>query len=88
MYLSSIERNYGVPADRLDTILRTHLIDPASLRLESFDAFVVGRASYLLDPIEESTGKPIAGRDSEEVVNAFGAALIPRGKRGILDKGS
>ena len=31
----------------------------------------------LLDAIASAMGKPISGRDGEEVINSFGTALIP-----------
>jgi hypothetical protein len=74
-YLSSIERNYNVPAPRLDAILSTHLIEPTLLRADSFEAFIANRASRLLDIIEQATGKAISGRDAEETVNAYGTPL-------------
>lgn len=74
-YLSSIVRNHSVERPSLDGILQSHLIDPALLWADEFDGFIVSRAGRLLDAIEEATGKPIAGRDSEEIVKAFGAAV-------------
>jgi hypothetical protein len=75
-YLSSLERNHSVPADRLDAILTSHLILPDALRGDRFLEFIRDRASALLGLIEEATGKPIAGRDSEEVIKAFGGSLV------------
>ena len=74
-YLVSIENNHDVGTERLDEILMTHLIKPALLREDSFEAFVCHRAGQLLDTIEQAMGKPVAGRDSEEVMSAFGGSL-------------
>jgi hypothetical protein len=74
-YLSSLERNHGVPADRLNAILTSHLIVPDVLRGDRFQEFIRDRASALLGLIEEATVKPVAGRDSEEVVKTFGGSL-------------
>jgi hypothetical protein len=74
-YLGSLQKSHGVTADRLDAILRSHLIDPALLRADQFASFIRARASRLLDLIEGATGRPVAGRDSEEVVKTFGGSL-------------
>jgi hypothetical protein len=74
-YLERIERG-GIGSAQVDEILVTHLIDPAALRGDDFEAFLQHRARAILDRIEIATGKTIAGRDSEEVVKAFGAPLL------------
>jgi len=65
-----------VQPDRLDSILRSHLIDPVLLRNDAFDAFIRDRAIKLLDVIEGATGKQVTGRDSDETVKAFGGSLL------------
>ncbi len=75
-YLRSIEQNYMVAADRLDTYLCSHLISPSLLRTDDFENFIRDRAIKLLDIIERAMGKSVTGRDSEEVITAFGAALL------------
>ncbi len=72
-YLDSIEKN--LDHDRLDAILCTHLIDPALLRADDFDAFIRARAHNLLDLVQGAIGKAVTGRDSEEVIRAFGGPL-------------
>jgi hypothetical protein len=74
-YLASLQKNHVVTADRLDGILRSHVIEPPLLQADKFDAFIRGRASRLLDLIEGATGRPVAGRDSDEVVKTFGGPL-------------
>ncbi len=74
-YLTSIEGNHGVAAARLDEILSSHLIDPLLLREDAFDEFIRDRARLLLDMVEKAMGKTVVGRDAEDVVEAFGAAL-------------
>ncbi len=74
-YLRSLEKNHKVTTENLDEILETHLIDPGLIRNDAFDNFVQDRARRLLDLIEDATGKPIAGRDSEEVIRTFGGQL-------------
>ncbi len=75
-YLGTIESAHGVQPDRLDSILRSHLIDPVLLRNDAFDAFIRDRAIKLLDVIEGATGKQVTGRDSDETVKAFGGSLL------------
>jgi len=45
-------------------------------RTDNFDENIVERAKKLLNNIENATGKSIAGRDGNEVVNAFGTKLL------------
>lgn len=74
-YLDRIERS-GITPAQVDEILATHVIDPKPLRGDDFDAFLRERARSVLDLIERATGKPIAGRDADEVVKDFGASLV------------
>ena len=60
----------------LNGYLSTHWINVGYCRANNFESFFVERAIALLDAIEKATGKAISGRDSEETVQAFGAALI------------
>ncbi len=76
-YLDSIERNHGALPDRLDAILTTHGIAPELLRADDFDGFIRDRACQLLDLVEKAIGKALSGRDSEEVLAAFGGPLTP-----------
>ncbi len=75
-YLATLENSHGVEPHRLDEILRSHLIEPVALRNDAFDTFIRDRAIKLLDLIERATGKQVTGRDSDETVAAFGAALV------------
>lgn len=77
-YLGSIESNHGVDGGRLDEILSSHLIDPLLLREDAFDEFIRDRARLLLDMVEKAMGKTVVGRDAEDVVEAFGAALTAK----------
>jgi hypothetical protein len=74
-YLRRLETTHKIAPDRLDQILRSHLIEPGLMRVDDFDGFLRDRARRLLDLIEDATGKPIPGRDSEEVIRAFGGSL-------------
>jgi len=75
VYLASIEKSANIESNRLNQILSTHLIDSDCLRSDSFQAFILNRASRLLNLIENATGKVIPGRDSEEVIREFGGVL-------------
>ncbi len=58
-YLEVIQRSAGIDSSRLDAILRTHAIDPRTLRYNDFDAFFVHREAVLLGLIERAMGKSI-----------------------------
>ncbi len=77
LYLVGLENNKGVTRERLDEMLESHCVDPVPIRSDDFQGFFRARAMSLLDLIEEGTGKPVAGRDAEDVVEAFGGALKP-----------
>lgn len=75
-YLEKIENKGEVDSVTLDKYLDSHWIDSLCCRNDDFDQFIIGRAIKILDAIEIATGHTISGRDSEDVVNAFGAALL------------
>jgi hypothetical protein len=77
IYLGRIHRAKQVPPHSLDEFLASHVIPVAALRADDFDAFIRLRAGALLALIEAATGKTVSGRDSEDTVKAFGAALTP-----------
>ncbi|TYK43553.1 DUF262 domain-containing protein [Actinomadura decatromicini] len=56
-YLRLLETDTGLPANWLDDIIATHLIDPSALRDEEFDRFYKGRAAQLRKLIEAAMGK-------------------------------
>lgn len=74
-YIGGIEKR-GLSSERLDEILSGHLIAPGLLRQNSFQEFIKDRAIRLLDRIEAATGKQVPGRDSDETIQTFGAALV------------
>ena len=58
---------------RLDNYLRSHLIDPALLRGDNFDAFMADRQKRLLVLIEQATGRAAySGESLEEGVDVGG----------------
>jgi hypothetical protein len=50
----------------MDQILRSHLIDPVSLRSDDFESFFKARQAALLGRIEEAMGKRIARDIAQE----------------------
>lgn len=75
-YLEKIEKKGQVFPSTLDAYLETHWITPALVRTDDFDRFIIDRAKMLLDAIQVATGRTITGRDSEDVIAAFGDRLI------------
>lgn len=72
IYLAKMEKQATITTDRMDQILRSHLIDPAHLRSDSFDSFFAARSKELLEKIEKAMGKPVgaggaAAGDAEQV---------------------
>lgn len=74
-YLGKIETKGQVTTPVLDSYLESHWLDVTCCRNDDFDNFIISRAKMLLDAIESAMGKAISGRDSEEVVKAFGDVL-------------
>ena len=60
-YLAKLEKGDKlaptIERERLDSYLRSHLIDPALLRNDAFEAFMQDRQARLLRLIEQATGK-------------------------------
>lgn len=75
-YLEKIEKKGQVFPSTLDAYLETHWIDASLTRADDFDQFIIERAKKLLDAIQNATGRTITGRDSEDVIAAFGDKLI------------
>ncbi len=75
-YISKrIEKDNHVQPEVLDGYLESHMLSPSLMRNDDFAGHIVYRAKKLLDAIELAMGKPIAGRDSQEVIEAFGGSL-------------
>ncbi|MFO0608839.1 MAG: DUF262 domain-containing protein [Polyangiales bacterium] len=74
VYLARVEAK-GVSAEKLDDRLRSHCVEPASLRREDAAGFFRERARRLLDEVERLTGRPIQGRDAEETVRLYGGPV-------------
>jgi len=70
-YLGKLEKGNAttppIDPDRLDGYIKSHLIDPAILRADKFEAFMADRQKRLLGLIEQATGKAAyAGSAREE----------------------
>jgi len=74
-YLAKIETKGQVNSSVLDGYLESHFLDVSCCRSDDFENFIICRAKKLLDIIESATGKVVSGRDSEEVMEAFGDKL-------------
>jgi hypothetical protein len=59
LYLAKLEHK-GIPSERLDEILRSHLIEPETLRRDDFEAFFQARMQALLMLIGQAMGKPLS----------------------------
>ena len=75
-YLERLQTVKAVNHDDLNAILETHAIRSGYVRIDNFHPFIRDRASRLLNLIETAMGKRIPGRDSDEVVAAFGGQLL------------
>lgn len=65
LYLTRIEDKHGLTPAALDDILRSHLIDPATLRADDFEAFWKARKLALADLAAGAQGKPVPVDDYE-----------------------
>ena len=74
-YMEKIADQSGHSDAKVDAILEHHFIDATLCRTDDFDAFIVDRAKKILDKIEELTGRPISDRDSQDLIEKFGASL-------------
>ena len=70
VYLEKLEKGDkttpAIEPQKLDAYLRSHLIDPALVRGDSFESFMVDRQKRLLALIEQATGKAAYAGDAGE----------------------
>ena len=59
VYLRRIQDKQGLSEEKLDAILRTHLIEPKFLRADDFDGFFNARMKVLADLVSGAMGKPV-----------------------------
>jgi len=65
VYLEKIQKDAKITPKRLDEIMISHILDPALVRADNFEAFFTARKEAILQRIEGAMGKPIA-RDATE----------------------
>ena len=58
VYLAKVEKSASIDPNRMDQILASHVIDPKTMRIDSFDGFFAAREKELLQRIEKAMGKP------------------------------
>ena len=68
-------KNKGLDDEMISAAITSHKVDYEMLKTDRFDEYFIDRAIKLIDRIELATGKKISGRDSEETIKEFGAAL-------------
>jgi hypothetical protein len=59
VYLQRIQTKHGISPERVDDILRTHLINPRHLRTDDFEAFCAERITSLSDLVTRAMNKPV-----------------------------
>ena len=63
VYLKRIQEKQGLSAEKLDKILRTHLIEPSFLRNDDFDGFFEARLKVLAALVGDAMGRPIVAAE-------------------------
>ncbi len=58
-YLPKLEKQSDVDSSTMDAHLLTHVIDPALLRVDDFENFLMKRKDGLLNLVESAMGKPV-----------------------------
>jgi hypothetical protein len=69
VYLRRIEKKHNIAPEKLNDILRTHLINPELLRADDFKGLFADRMKALADLVANAMGKPVVeehGSDEEE----------------------
>jgi hypothetical protein len=65
-YLNRVEKRTGLAPEQLDDILRTHLIEPAHLRADDFEAFFADREKKLAALAAAAMGKAVVSSEVPE----------------------
>lgn len=65
IYLKRIEEKHQIQSERLDAILRTHLIEPQHLRNDDFYTFYQSRQRVLEHLIEQAMQKPVVQQSAD-----------------------
>lgn len=58
-YLQRLESSVGISSEHMDGHVRSHMVDPALLRADHFDAFFRARKEALIAKIEQVMGKAV-----------------------------
>jgi hypothetical protein len=58
-YLAAVEKKAGIGSDKLDDLLRSHLVDPAALRSTDFESHFARRREALVRLVEGAIGKTV-----------------------------
>ncbi|MFC9541622.1 hypothetical protein ACFTQ7_17355 [Lysinibacillus sp. NPDC056959] len=75
-YSQKIIMDNRVTEKNLNNYLETHLISVEDFKNDNFEEYFIKRAKSLLKLISDAMDKPISNLDGEDVVKAFGKALI------------
>jgi hypothetical protein len=59
VYVDRLQKDQQLSAERLDSLLTTHLVDPATLRTADFEGFFRARQEALVGVIESAIGKRV-----------------------------
>ena len=65
VYLERLQKTSGITLERMNDILKSHLVDSTAIRADSFDDFFTSRRNAILNRIEAAIGKPVTGRDTD-----------------------
>jgi len=68
-YLERIQKHAGYDTQKMDAVLRSHVIDPILLRSDDFTGFFEARKEAILTRIELAMGKPAAREVMEYIEN-------------------
>ncbi|MBQ6296538.1 MAG: DUF262 domain-containing protein [Selenomonadaceae bacterium] len=74
-YLTNIQNKTGCSSNDVDDFLKSHFADANLCHADKFDDFVVDRAKNILDKIESLTGRSVSDRNSQDIIEIFGATL-------------
>jgi hypothetical protein len=56
--LPLLQGKFDISEERMDEILRSHVVEPPRLRIDNFEGFFTARQQSLLERIEKVMGKP------------------------------
>lgn len=71
VYLARIEEKHGLSPDALDDILRSHLIEPATLRTDDFEGFWKTRKVALAELAAGAQGKSVPFSEDDEPMEGY-----------------